>query len=74
MAGTWEDGVGTTGIRLKNMVAYEEGVKARLASNAPGTSPLPAGEQSAAWDAGVLDAANGDIEEMSSYRGQQGPA
>jgi hypothetical protein len=74
MAGTWEDGVSTTIIKLKNMRAYEEGVQARLASNAPGTSPVPAGEQSAAWDAGVVDAAAGTIDGESAYRGQQGPA
>ena len=73
MAGTWEDGVSTTIIKQKNMRAYEEGVQARLASNLPGTSPLPAGEQAAAWGAGVADAAAGTIDGQSAYRGQTGP-
>ena len=73
MAGTWEDGVSTTIIKQKNMRAYEEGVQARLASNLPGTSPLPAGEQADAWDAGVSDAAAGTIDGQSAYRGQTGP-
>ena len=73
MAGKWQDGVNTTVIKLKNMKAYEEGVQARLASNAPGASPLPAGEQTAAWDAGVAHAAAGTIDEQSAYRGQTGP-
>ncbi len=73
MAGKWQDGVSTTVIKLKNMKAYEEGVQARLASNLPGTSPLPPGEQSAAWDAGVADAAAGDIDGQSAYTGQTGP-
>ena len=73
MAGTWEDGVSTTIIKLKNMKAYEEGVQARLASNLPGTAPVPAGEQAAAWDAGVADAAAGTIDGESAYRGLTGP-
>ena len=73
MAGKWQDGVSTTVIKLKNMKAYEEGVQARLASNLPGDSPLPAGEQSAAWDAGVADAAAGTIDGQSAYTGQTGP-
>jgi hypothetical protein len=74
MAGHWQDGVSTTVIKLKNMQAYDEGVQARLASNAPGTSPTPAGEQAGAWDAGVAAAAAGTIDPMSSYTGQTGPA
>ena len=74
MAGKWQDGVSNSVIKQKNMLAYEAGVQARLASNSPGTSPLPAGEQSTAWDAGVADAAAGTIDGMSSYRGQTGPA
>ena len=73
MAGKWQDGVSTTVIKQKNMLAYEAGVQARLASNAPGDSPLPAGEQSAAWDAGVADAAAGTIDGQSAYTGQTGP-
>ncbi len=73
MAGKWQDGVSTTVIKLKNMKAYEAGVQARMANLVPGASPLPAGEQTAAWDAGVSDAATGSIDPQSSYRGQQGP-
>ena len=75
MAGKFQDGVSTTQVPVNNWRAYDEGVRARIASASPGNSPHPANSESdLAWDAGVVDAAAGTIDEQSAYTGQTGPA
>lgn len=78
MAGTWldkeTDVTPNNYARLKLVKAYDEGVRARLASALPGTAPFPdPSPEKDAWDAGVTDAALGTISYCSAYQGQTGP-
>ena len=61
MAGKMTDG---TDFQHKHrlVLAYAEGVEARMASALPGTAPVPAGADADAWDRGVADAAAGTVD------------
>lgn len=76
MAGTWLDTVAkqeNNYALVKHIRAYDEGVQARLASNSP-TNPHTVGTpESDFWIEGAADAAAGEIDPSSSYRGQTGP-
>lgn len=74
MAGKFQTGVaGYNQSTIKNWQAYEYGVKQRLLSNSPPSTPYNDKEQDAAYQAGVLDSAAGTIDPQSSYTGQTGP-